>query len=81
MDFNVFYSADANEPTTEKASWVLRHLRELGSLREPSVLNVALGRRVFRADLYQQAVNRGAVSATTLTKPDEKASDSKFVHV
>ena len=55
-DFNVFYRADANEPSSDKAAWVLQHLRDRGLCREPAALNFALGRNVFRADLFEQAV-------------------------
>jgi ABC-type nitrate/sulfonate/bicarbonate transport system substrate-binding protein len=55
-DFNVFYRNDANEPSSDKAAWVLEHLRDRGLCREPAVLNFALGRSVFRLDLFEQAV-------------------------
>ena len=54
-DFNVFYSPDANEPSAEKAAWVLRHLRQSGRVTEPAKLTPSLGGRVFRSDLYQEA--------------------------
>jgi len=38
-----------------KAGWVLRHLRESGLWPDTSALNAALGRRVFRSDLYEKA--------------------------
>ena len=55
-DFNVFYRDDANEPSDEKAAWVLRHMRDSGSCPEPSALNPALGRKVFRRDIFEQAL-------------------------
>jgi ABC-type nitrate/sulfonate/bicarbonate transport system substrate-binding protein len=55
-DFNVFYRDDSNEPSGDKAAWVLQHLRDRGLCREPAALNFALGRSVFRLDLYEQAV-------------------------
>ena len=55
-DFNVFYRDDANEPSSDKAAWVLQHLRDRGLCREPAALNFALGRSVFRQDLFEQAV-------------------------
>lgn len=55
-DFNVFYHTDANEPSSDKAAWVLQHLRDRGLCREPAALNFALGRSVFRADIFEQAV-------------------------
>jgi ABC-type nitrate/sulfonate/bicarbonate transport system substrate-binding protein len=55
-EFNVFYAPDANEPSAEKAAWVFRHLRETGRIRNVATLNPSLGRRIFRADLFQQAL-------------------------
>jgi len=55
-DFNIFYRDDANEPSSGKAAWVLQHLRDRGLCREPAALNFALGRSVFRLDLFEQAV-------------------------
>jgi len=56
LEFNIFHGTDANEPSLEKAAWVLRHLRETRRVGEVTVLNASLGRRVFRADLFQQAL-------------------------
>ena len=55
-DFNVFYRDDTNEPSSDKAAWVLQHLRDRGLCHEPAALNFALGRNVFRQDLFEQAV-------------------------
>jgi hypothetical protein len=56
-DFNVFHRHDANEPTGDKAAWVLQRMRSSGLCRE-AVLDFQLARRVFRADLYAQALER-----------------------
>jgi ABC-type nitrate/sulfonate/bicarbonate transport system substrate-binding protein len=53
-DFNVFHRHNANEPSGERAAWVLRRIRASGLCKEP--LNFNLGRRVFRADLYEAAL-------------------------
>jgi len=55
-DFNVFYGHNANEPSGDKAAWVLENIRASGLCPEPSVLDFTLGRSVFRADIYEQAV-------------------------
>lgn len=55
-EFNVFYHASANEPSSDKAAWVLQHLRDRGLCREPAKLDFVLGRSVFRLDLFEQAV-------------------------
>ncbi len=55
-DFNVFHRHNANEPAGDKAAWVLENIRASGFCHEPSALNFTLGRRVFRTDIYEQAV-------------------------
>lgn len=55
-DFNVFHRHNANEPSGEKAAWVLQHIRASGLCHEPSALDFSLGRRVFRQDIFQQAL-------------------------
>jgi ABC-type nitrate/sulfonate/bicarbonate transport system substrate-binding protein len=55
-DFNIFYRDAANEPSSDKAGWVLQHLRDRGLCADPAALNFALGRSVFRRDLFEQAV-------------------------
>jgi ABC-type nitrate/sulfonate/bicarbonate transport system substrate-binding protein len=52
-EFNVFHRRNANEPSGERAAWVLQRLRASGLCKEP--LNFSLGRRVFRSDLYENA--------------------------
>jgi len=54
-DFCIFHRHDANEPSADKAGWVLRNLRTSGLCNEPALLNAALGRRVFRADIFHSA--------------------------
>lgn len=55
-DFTVFYGNDANEPSGDKAAWVLQHLRDHSLCREPVRLDFALGRNVFRPDIFEQAL-------------------------
>jgi ABC-type nitrate/sulfonate/bicarbonate transport system substrate-binding protein len=55
-DFCVFHGHDANEPSGDKAAWTLELVRASGLCAEPSALNFNLGRRVFRADIFDQAV-------------------------
>lgn len=54
-DFNIFYGHSANEPSGEKVAWVLQHMRDSGLCDDTSALNFALGRRVFRADIFEKA--------------------------
>jgi ABC-type nitrate/sulfonate/bicarbonate transport system substrate-binding protein len=55
-DFLLFHRDNANEPSAGKAAWVLQHLRNSGLCPNPSLLNAGLGRQIFRADLFDQAV-------------------------
>jgi ABC-type nitrate/sulfonate/bicarbonate transport system substrate-binding protein len=54
-NFSVFHGDHANEPSSEKAMWVLQLIRASGQCPDPSALNFALGRRVFRADIFEKA--------------------------
>ncbi|MEY4386221.1 MAG: Bicarbonate transport ATP-binding protein CmpC [Verrucomicrobiota bacterium] len=56
QDFFVFHRNDTNNPSSDKAAWVLQRMRAAGLCPESDSLNFALGRRVFRADLFEQAV-------------------------
>lgn len=55
-EFHIFSKHNANEPTPERAAWILENLRELGVLsgKAPAELNHLL--RSFRSDIYRQAV-------------------------
>ncbi|HEU5071136.1 MAG TPA: CmpA/NrtA family ABC transporter substrate-binding protein [Verrucomicrobiae bacterium] len=65
-DFNVFHRNDANEPGGDKAAWVLQHMRSCGQHQEPSDFNFALGRRVFRIDLFEQALRLREANAAPI---------------
>ena len=54
-DFCIFHRDNANEPTGEKAAWALELVRASGLCPNPGAINFALGRNVFRADIFQQA--------------------------
>jgi hypothetical protein len=67
--FTVFHRHGANEPSGDKAAWVLQHIRTSGLCPEPAAINFALGRRVFRADLFESAARlRGLTSTNHETK-------------
>lgn len=57
QDFTVFHRDDANEPSPSKAAWVLQQMRDVVTGPEASSINAALGRRVFRSDLFERAVS------------------------
>jgi ABC-type nitrate/sulfonate/bicarbonate transport system substrate-binding protein len=54
-NFSVFHRDHANEPGSEKAAWVLQLVRANGQCPDSSALNLALGRKVFRADIFEKA--------------------------
>ena len=64
-DFNLFFRNHANEPSGDKAAWVIQHLRDSGLCPDAGPVNFALGRQVFRADIFEQAVRlRGGKGET-----------------
>jgi ABC-type nitrate/sulfonate/bicarbonate transport system substrate-binding protein len=58
-DFAKFYGDDANEPSADKAAWVLEQMRAISpSGVDVASFNAELARRVFRPDLYQEAMRQ-----------------------
>jgi len=55
-DFTLYHREEANSPSAEKAAWVLRHLIP-PQLPGGAPLPASIGAQVFRADLYEQAMN------------------------
>lgn len=55
-NFNVFHRHNANEPSGDKAAWILQRLRASGLCKDASALTSELGRRIFRTDIFAQAV-------------------------
>jgi len=70
-DFNIFHQRKANEPSGEKIAWVLQHMRDSGLCPDHSALNFALGRRVFRADIFEQAARLRASTETIHANEDK----------
>jgi len=56
-DFTLFRAHHANEPSSDKAAWLLQRMRSSSLCKDANELNFALGRRVFRADLFEKALN------------------------
>lgn len=75
-DFTVFHRNAANDPSGDKVAWVLQRLRASGLCQTPAELNFALGRRVFRADLYAQA----AQMISPVGRPESCRVESELVH-
>lgn len=55
-DFCVFHHNNANEPGGDKAAWTLDLIRVSGLGTEPFAINFPLTRKIFRADIFGQAV-------------------------
>jgi ABC-type nitrate/sulfonate/bicarbonate transport system substrate-binding protein len=55
-DFNTFHRHNTNEPSSDKAAWALQVVRTSGLCKNPSAIDFALGRRVFRADIFERAI-------------------------
>jgi ABC-type nitrate/sulfonate/bicarbonate transport system substrate-binding protein len=54
-DLTVFHRYGANEPSREKAAWIIRNLKASGPCKDDPRLNPALGQQIFRDDLYRKA--------------------------
>ena len=54
-DFHVFSRQEANEPTSEKAAWILRHLFAGVTVKNRPVNKSESSAHVFRSDLFQEA--------------------------
>lgn len=81
-DFTVFHRDHANEPSGDKAAWVLQRLRASGLCPQSTDLNFPLGRRIFRADLFEKAVRlRSSTRSTIPTYENEIEPDRNLVPV
>ncbi len=56
-NFNVFYRHNANEPSADKAAWILQRLRASGLCVDAGALNADLGQRIFRKDIFDRAIS------------------------
>lgn len=55
-DLCIFHRDNANEPSGDKAAWTLDLIRASGLCKEPSAINFAFAKKIFRADIFEQAV-------------------------
>ena len=60
-EFHIFSRHNANEPTSERAAWVLENLRDLDVFAGKVPAEVSQLLRGFRPDIYRQAVPAPAV--------------------
>lgn len=54
-DFHVFHRHSANEPSLDKAAWVINHIIHSGLATQPDGIVRGTAAKVFRADLYEEA--------------------------
>lgn len=80
-DFNVFHRYDANEPSSDKAAWVINRMRSGGIGLEADQLNFALGRQIFRTDIFEKAMRlRMSVNSDQANDQYEEATEIKLQH-
>jgi ABC-type nitrate/sulfonate/bicarbonate transport system substrate-binding protein len=71
QNFNVFHRHNANEPSDDKAAWILQRLRASGLCADMSALNDKLGQRIFRTEIFDRAVQlRGETAIRNKTEVD-----------
>jgi hypothetical protein len=60
QDLFIFHSDEANEPSADKASWILNRLLRSGTMPSRATPKSQELNRIFRADLFQEALNLSA---------------------
>jgi len=75
-DFCVFHGEGVNEPTAQKAGWVIQHLRDGSRCPDASALTMDLGRQVFRKEIFNQAVHLR--KSTPPSNDNESKSDTEL---
>jgi ABC-type nitrate/sulfonate/bicarbonate transport system substrate-binding protein len=55
-DFTIFARNGTNEPSEDKAAWILKGIRNSDLCDHPQTLNRTLGRRVFAPEIFDEAV-------------------------
>jgi ABC-type nitrate/sulfonate/bicarbonate transport system substrate-binding protein len=72
-DFVVFHRQAANEPSADKAGWILQEMRAANLAANNSELTPAFARAIFRCDIYDRAC---ALRAKTPTQYENKNHDN-----
>jgi len=78
-DFCIFHRDSANMPSGDKGAWAIELVRFSGLCPDPAAINFALGRKVFRSDIFEQAVK--LCNATGRKKPAGEISTRAAVSV
>jgi NitT/TauT family transport system ATP-binding protein len=55
LDLNIFHRYHANEPSDDKAAWIVSQLVRAGLLKDPSHVRIPAARDVFRLDIFDRA--------------------------
>jgi hypothetical protein len=63
-DFCNFHRDGANEPSGDKAAWVLDLIRSSGLSKDAISINFAFAKKIFRSDIFDQAIQLQSVSST-----------------
>lgn len=71
-DFHIFHRHKANEPSADKAAWILRFMLESNLVPQRSLIQSAAARQVFRPDIFARAQQlTGKASAQDQTTKSE----------
>ena len=73
-DFCIFSRDGANEPSGDKAAWVMELIRASGLCPDLAAINFAFARKIFRSDIFEQA---NALRQSTSTTPEH---ESRIIH-
>jgi ABC-type nitrate/sulfonate/bicarbonate transport system substrate-binding protein len=74
QNFSVFHRHNANEPSRDKAAWILQRLRASGLCPNLGALTAELGHRTFRTDIFDRAT---ALRTSNPTTQNEKPIQSE----
>ena len=69
-DFCIFHRDNANEPSGDKAAWAMELIRASGFCPEPSAINFAFAKKIFRTDIFE--------SASELSRPGREVRTVTF---
>lgn len=75
-DFLVFHRGDVNEPSADKAAWIVQQLRASGAVKNTGTLIPALARSIFRTDIYDRAC---ALRASSQNKKENEKTENELI--
>jgi len=62
-DFHLFHDESANEPSVDKAAWVLNQMLACGQITRAD-METSVVREIFRSDIFQQAAQLAGLSSS-----------------